>query len=76
MWIFGKKGIIKSNMRTYFKARKKGLTVDQALDWVIKSRYPLSEENRKTVTEWFKDKKNLETEEDKIRLYPGFPTIK
>ena len=69
MWIFGQSGIIKANIRTYFKARKKGLSVDEALSWVIQSRYPESKEHQVTVAEEYLDRvkhQNLNTEEEKV----------
>ncbi|MBC8200236.1 MAG: hypothetical protein ISS67_05230 [Desulfobacterales bacterium] len=49
MWIFGSSGLIKANLKAYFKARSKGLPEDDALEWVIQSRYPISEHNRQMV---------------------------
>ena len=46
MAIFGSSGLIEANLKTYFKALTSGLSEDDALAWVIKSRYPMSERNR------------------------------
>lgn len=53
--MFGAKGLIKANMKTYFKARIKGRSVDKAIDLVIKTRYPMSEKNRKEVRDRYND---------------------
>ncbi len=54
MLIFGSKSLIKANLKTYFKVRAKGLSENEALVWVIKSRYPVSEQNRMQVRKEFK----------------------
>jgi len=50
----GSKGLIKANIKAYFKARSKGLSENDALEVVINSRYPLSESNREEVRSEFK----------------------
>ncbi len=47
--MFGAKGLIKANIGSYFKAMSKGLSEDEALNWVINSRYPISKSNRDVV---------------------------
>ena len=54
--MFGSKGLIKSNIKAYFKARSKGVNVDDALNAVIDSRYPLSESKRESVRNEFKSR--------------------
>jgi hypothetical protein len=70
MWIFGSSGLIKANLKTYFKARSKGLSEDEALEWVIQSRYPISELNREMV------KMSFESEFDKTKKYSEKEKIK
>ncbi len=68
MSIFGTSGLIKANLKAYFKARKKGLDVDKALAHVIKSRYPLSERKRREVEQMFRlDLGAAKTESEKIK---------
>jgi hypothetical protein len=70
MWIFGKSGIIKANLKAYFKARKQGFSVDQSLTWIVRSRYPDSFNHQSTVMEQYLDLEklgySLETEEEKV----------
>ncbi|MBC2736561.1 MAG: hypothetical protein HF981_19530 [Desulfobacteraceae bacterium] len=70
MWIFGQSGIIKSNLKAYFKARKKGHGVDQSLTWVVKSRYPDSLSDQSTIMEQYLElgefRHSLNTEEEKV----------
>lgn len=67
MWIFGRSGLIKANIKTYFKARRKGLNVDDALTWVIQSRYPLSERNRQEVEQRFQEElEEVTSEKEKV----------
>ena len=49
--MFGAKGLIKANMKTYFKAKAKGKSVDEAIDLVIQTRYPMSSTNREEIRE-------------------------
>ena len=68
MSIFGTSGLIKANLKAYFKARKKGFDVDRALEHVIKSRYPLSERKRREVEHMFRlDLGSAKTESEKIK---------
>ncbi len=67
MGIFGTSGLIKANLKTYFKARRKGLDVEEALSWVIQSRYPHSERNRQNVEQRFlSEKDDSKSEKQKI----------
>jgi hypothetical protein len=70
MWIFGQSGIIKSNLKAYFKARKMGHGVEQSLTWIVKSRYPHSLSDQSTVMEQYFDLEklghSLNTEEEKV----------
>jgi hypothetical protein len=66
MWIFGSSGLIKANLKAYFKARSKGLPEDDALEWVIHSRYPMSEEKHKEIED-FSEYKKLNSEEERIK---------
>jgi len=70
-WLFnyraGTIGLIKSNLRAYFTARFRGLTEDEALAWVIRSRYPISEQKRMEVENLFGSKENLDSEEERVK---------
>lgn len=69
MSIFGTSGLIKANMKTYFKAREKGLNVDEALALVIQSRYPLSKRNQRNVTQMLNLNLNgEESEKEKVNI--------
>jgi len=58
----GVKGLIKANMKTYFKARAKVKSVDKAIDLVIQTRYPISETNREEIRERYSD-----------AIFPNYP---
>lgn len=47
------KGLFKSNMFAYFVKRLKGSSHEAALEWVIISRYPYSEEKQNNVRRMF-----------------------
>jgi len=42
----GMTGLAKANMRAYFNQRAKGASHEEALDWVIRFRYPFSPEKQ------------------------------
>jgi len=74
MLIFGSKGLIKANLKTYFKARSKGLNKNEALDWVIQSRYPMSKQNQMLVRSEFKYE--LNKSKDPLSKYaPGYEDL-
>ena len=60
-------GLIKANLIAYFRARSKGKSHSEALDWVVKSRYPFSENSRDIVWSIFTNEGIHETPEDEIK---------
>ena len=70
-WLFNYRagiiGLIKSNLRAYFTARSRGLTEDEALAWVIHSRYPMSEQKRLEVENLSSSKESLDSEEERVK---------
>ena len=59
-------GLIKSNLRMYFKARAKGATHEESLDFVIETRYPLSQDNQMLVQDMFTDISENQSEKDDL----------
>jgi hypothetical protein len=53
--MFGVKGLIEANIKTYFKARAKGTSVDEAISLVIQTRYPMSGTKREEIKERYSD---------------------
>ena len=51
--MFGISGLIKSNIHAYLKAKSKGKSHEESLDYVLKTRYPFSKKNRKTVKDMY-----------------------
>ena len=70
-WLFnyraGTIGLIKSNLHAYFTARSRGLAEDEALAWVIRSRYPMSEQKRMEVENLLSSKEGPDSEEERVK---------
>jgi len=64
----GTTGLIKANMRAYFVQRSRGTSHKEAMERVIKSRYPLSQENQVEVKAMFDSiASNVTTEEGELK---------
>jgi len=59
-------GLIKSNLRMYFHAKTKGATHKVALDIVIETRYPLSQDNQMLVRHMLMDVSENLSEKDEL----------
>lgn len=77
-WVINKraatKGLFKANIYAYLKNRAAGESIEESLMWVIKSRYPMSEEKRAYILTMFTevDPKGDEMERLKALVYVIF----
>jgi len=60
-------GLIKSDMRAYFNARSKGANHQEAIDRVIRYRYPFSQEKRSFVKSIFGEISRNGSDEDSLK---------
>ena len=60
-------GLIESDMRTYFNARSKGANHQEAMDRVIRYRYPFSQQKRSFVKSMSGELSRNGTDEDSLK---------
>ena len=60
-------GLIKSDMRAYFNARSKGVNHQEAINRVIRYRYPFSQEKRSFVKSIFGEISRNGSDEDSLK---------